>query len=236
MLENETSSITQCGRKISDQEIEQIKETVDLCWRLSRYELAQTIAENLGWYTASGSLKVDAGVKLLEKLQAEGVLQLPEKRGLSNPNKRSIPITPRTAPAADIDCKLKQLDFVKLQVVSEPQDIKLWQEYVSRYHYLGYKKPFGYYLHYFIGSDRGLLGCMLFSGAAKSIGVRDGWIGWTQAQRLRNLAWVINNSRFLIFPWVKVANLASHVLGQIHKQIRAHFKPRFPFLKSINIL
>ena len=143
--------------------------------------------------------------------------------------KKSIPITPRSAPATDIDCKLKQLDFVKLQVVSEPQDIKLWQEYVKRYHYLGYKKPFGYYLHYFIGSDRGLLGCMLFSGAAKSIGVRDRWIGWTQAQRLRNLAWVINNSRFLIFPWVKVANLASHVLGQIHKQIRAHFKQRWGF-------
>ena len=55
MLENGTGSIIQCGRKISDQEIEQIKETVDLCWRLSRYELAQTIAENLGWYTASRS-------------------------------------------------------------------------------------------------------------------------------------------------------------------------------------
>jgi hypothetical protein len=229
MLENGTGSIIQCGRKISDQEIEQIKETVDLCWRLSRYELARTIAENLGWYTASGSLKVDACVKLLEKLQAEGVLQLAEKRCLSKPNKRSIPITPRSAPAADIDCKLKQLDFVKLQIVSGAQETKLWQEYVKRYHYLGYKKPFGYYLHYFIGSDRGILGCLLFSGAAKSIGVRDRWIGWTPAQRLRNLAWVINNSRFLIFPWVKVTNLASHVLGQIHKHIREHFKQRWGF-------
>ncbi len=229
MLENGTSSITQCGRKISDTEIAQIKETVDLCRRLSRYELAQTIAENLCWYTASGSLKVDACVKLLEKLQAEGALQLPEKRVLSKPNKRCIPITPRTAAAANVVCKLKQLDFVELQVVSDPHDIKLWQEYVSRYHYLGYKKPFGYYLHYFIGSDRGILGCVLFSGAAKSIGVRDRWIGWSQTQRMRNLAWVINNSRFLIFPWVKVANLASHVLGQIHKQIRAHFKQRWGF-------
>lgn len=229
MLAKGCRSIIQCGRRISDQEIGEIKGTVDLCWRLSRYELAQTIAQNLGWYTASGSLKVDACVKLLEKLQTEGVLQLPEKRVLSKPKKRCLSITPRSAPAADIDCKLKQLDFVKLQVVSEPQDIKLWQEYVSRYHYLGYKKPFGYYLHYFIGSDRGLLGCMLFSGAAKSIGVRDRWIGWTPAQRLRNLAWVINNSRFLIFPWVKVANLASHVFGQVHKQIRAHFKQRWGF-------
>jgi hypothetical protein len=229
MFENGTRSITQCGRKVIDTEIEQIRETVDLCWRLSRYELAQTIAENLGWYTASGSLKVDACSKLLEKLQAEGVLQLPAKRVLSKPNKRSIPITERTAPVADIDCKLKQLEYVTLQVVSEPQDIKLWQEYVSRYHYLGYKKPFGFYLYYFIGSDRGILGCVLFSGATKSIGVRDRWIGWTPAQRLRNLAWVINNSRFLIFPWVKVANLASHVLGQIDKQIRAHFNHRWGF-------
>ncbi len=229
MLENGTGPMIQCGRKISDQEIEQIQQTVELCWRLSRNELAQTIAENLGWYTASGSLKVDACAKLLEKLQAEGALQLPVKREVSKPNKTGIPITARSAPAADIDCQLEQLDFVKLQVVSEPQDINLWQEYVKRYHYLGYKKPFGYYLHYFIGSDRGILGCMLFSGAAKSIGVRDRWIGWTPAQRLRNLAWVINNSRFLIFPWVKIANLASHVLGQIHKQIRRHFKRRWGF-------
>ncbi|MBW1834990.1 MAG: DUF4338 domain-containing protein, partial [Deltaproteobacteria bacterium] len=45
------------------------------------------------------------------------------------------------------------------------------------------------------------LGCVLFSGAAKSMGTRDRWIGWTEKQRLNNLAWVINNSRFLIFPW-----------------------------------
>jgi hypothetical protein len=229
MLANETSSFTQSGRKISKAEIEQIKETVDLCCRLSRYELAQTIAENIGWYTASGSLKVDGCLKLLERLQAEGILQLRNKQGVSKPKIRLIPITPRTAPAADIDCKLKQFDFVKLQVVSAPGDIELWQEYVSRYHYLGYKKPFGYYLHYFIGSDRGILGCVLFSGAARSIGVRDRWIGWTPAQRMRNLAWVINNSRYLIFPWVKVDNLASHVLGQIHKQIRTHFKQRWGF-------
>ena len=229
MLSNQTGSITQSGRKISKAEIEQIKETVDLCWRLSRYELAQTIAENLGWYTASGSLKVDGSVKLLERLESEGILQLPKKQGVSKPKIRSIPITARSAPVADIDCKIRQLDFVKLQTVSAPRDMELWQEFVSRYHYLGYKKPFGYYLHYFIGSDRGILGCALFSGAAKNIAVRDQWIGWTPAQRMRNLAWVVNNSRFLIFPWVKVANLASHVLGQIHKQIRAHFQQRWGF-------
>jgi hypothetical protein len=60
---------------------------------------------------------------------------------------------------------------------------------------------------------------VLFSGAAKALRARDQWIGWTEQQRLRNLAWVINNSRFLIFSWVRIKNLASHVLGQIERRI-----------------
>ncbi len=32
--------------------------------------------------------------------------------------------------------------------------------------------------------------------------MRDQWIGWSDEQRLKNLAWVINNNRYLIFlPW-----------------------------------
>ena len=42
---------------------------------------------------------------------------------------------------------------------------------------------------------------------------RDRWIGWSQEQRSRNLQKVINNSRFLILPWVHVKNLASSALG-----------------------
>ena len=79
-------------------------------------------------------------------------------------------------------------------------------------------------MRYFIKSERGRLGCVLFCGASKSMRIRDDWIGWTENQRLRNLAWVINNARFLIFPWVKVKNLASYTLGQINKQIRFQWK------------
>ena len=44
MLEKKVG-ITQCGREITVQEIKEIKETVSMFWRLSRKELAQTIAE-----------------------------------------------------------------------------------------------------------------------------------------------------------------------------------------------
>jgi hypothetical protein len=42
---------------------------------------------------------------------------------------------------------------------------------------------------------------------------RDRWIGWSDEQRKRNLQKIVNNSRFLIFPWVQVRNLASSVLA-----------------------
>jgi len=225
MLEKKVTGITQCGREITVQEIEEIKETVRLCRRLSRQELAQTIAENLQWYRASGTNKVDAGLKLLEKLDSQGILQLPEKRIIPKPRvKRAISITEKTGPQPEIACKLKELYPVELEIVKDKDIAALWKEYVSRYHYLGYKRPFGYTLRYFIKSEQGRLGCVLFSGAAKSMGTRDRWIGWTEKQRLNNLAWVINNSRFLIFPWVRVKNLASHVLGQINRQIRVHWQ------------
>jgi hypothetical protein len=42
---------------------------------------------------------------------------------------------------------------------------------------------------------------------------RDTWIGWDESARQYHLARLINNSRFLILPWVSVPHLASHVLG-----------------------
>jgi len=225
MRDKRATAMIHSGREISDEEILQIQETVNLCRGLSRTELAQTIAEHLQWYRASGTNKQDACLKLLEKLELQGVLQLPLKRKRSQPRvKRANQLSGRTGRHPAIVCPLKQLGTVELEVVTDKDTLILWQEYVARYHYLGYKKPFGYRLRYFIKSDRGRLGCIQYSGAAKCMGARERWIGWTQPQRLRNLPWVINNSRYLIFPWVKVANLASHVLGLVSRQIRGHWQ------------
>ena len=91
---------------------------------------------------------------------------------------RTILKTNRTERQSDISFRLKELGPVKLQVSNDLESSVLWNEYVSRYHYLGYKKPFGTFLKYFIVCDRGVLGCLLFAGAAKALGVRDKWIGW----------------------------------------------------------
>ena len=231
MLANETSSITQCGRKISRQQLGEILETVGLFPNLSRQELAATISEHLGWVTVTGSNKLNACMKLLEKLECKGLIRLPAKqeRYRRNRSQRAITLTSRTDRRSDITGNLKGIGQVSVEVVTDKESTGLWNEYVSRYHYLGYKQPFGYFLRYFVESEQGLLGCILFAGAAKALRVRDRWIGWTQEDRLRNLTWVINNSRFLIFPWVGVKNLASHLLGQVARRIKDDWQQRWGY-------
>ena len=56
---------------------------------------------------------------------------------------------------------------------------------------------------------------------------RDQWIGWSEPARRQNLSRVIANSRFLIVPYVKAPNLASHVLGIAMRRIRADWKDRY---------
>lgn len=231
MVQAESSSVIQCGRVITNQELDIIKQTVKLFPRLSRSELAATICEHLEWFTASGSSKLDACLKLLKKLEAQGVIELPEQRMQARPRRShgSILWTAKTQPKEDIVGTLRDVAPVMLEIAADKEAVGLWNEYMSCYHYLGYKHPFGFRLRYFIRCERGILGCMLFAGAAKSIRVRDRWIGWSEQVRLRNLAWVINNARFLIFPWVRLRYLASHVLGQIARRIASDWQDRWGY-------
>lgn len=217
------------GREITGGEIAGIEEMLRLCLGLSREELSHTVCEHLGWVTASGRHKVKACLKLLEALEEKGLIALPAKQERRKIPKKGIPKTARTAPLSEIRSEMSDIGEVALKVVSDKSEKALWNEYVDRYHVLGYKKPFGCRLRYFIVSKHGELGCVLLSGAAKSMGVRDGWIGWSDKTRIMNLPWIVNNSRYLIFPWVQVKNLASHALGQLARQVRDDWQERFGY-------
>lgn len=218
-----------CGRVISAEELADIQETVDSCCRLSRSELARTIGEHLEWYSATGSLKLDACLKLLEKLEAQGFLKLPQKQISSGWSCKQFPQTNCTEAGELLEGSVGNLGPFQVLPVRKQEEVGLWNEYVNRYHYLGYKQPFGCSERYFITSEQGKLGCLLFSGAAKGLRERDKWFGWSKDERLKNLGLVINNSRFLIFPWVKVKYLASHILGQVVQRIGDDWQQRWGY-------
>jgi hypothetical protein len=82
--------------------------------------------------------------------------------------------------------------------------------------------PYGAQLRYFVRSQTvpgPVLACLLFTSAAWKMAPRDACIGWDQALRQANLPLVVNHSRFLILPWVRVPNLASHILSLAARQL-----------------
>ena len=167
---------------------------------------------------------------LLERLADQELVVLPDKsaRGRLTPDKPPS-LTDRTVERRPIKCPLKALAPVELHVVNDQQQIQLWNEYMERYHPLRYKRPFGNWLRYFLSTHGEPLGCLLMSGAAKALHFRDHWIGWSIGQRRRNLSWVINNSRYLIFPWVHISCLASHALGQLARRVAQDWEARWGY-------
>ena len=93
--------------------------------------------------------------------------------------------------------------------------------------YLGYPSPVGPHLRYAIVDRRARwLGCLLFSYAARLLPCRDDFIGWDEAARRKRLDRVVGNPRFLILPWVRVANLASKALSLATRRLADDWKAR----------
>jgi len=232
MPDQEIFTLWQGDREITLDDIAYIRTFTQQFPGLSRKELTYTLCEHLNWMTPAGQAKYTACSKLLLRLEVAGDIVLPPKRKYSRqPLQKKPPIflSTRTDPQVLLKKPLSELEPVRLKLVSDQMTEGLWNEHVERHHPLGYKKPFGYWMRYFIESGAHLLGCILLAGASKALSAREQWIGWTEQQRLKNLPWVVNNSRFLIFPWVEIKNLASHVLGQLARQLAGDWEERWGF-------
>jgi hypothetical protein len=201
--------------------------------KLSRKELAKTICENLDWITPAGQYKIDSCKKLLEKLEAQGYISLPVKQeNKIHDNRERISFGPRTEAEQLVEGQITDYESIDLEPVRNQADIRLWNEYVHRYHALGYKRPFGAHQRYFITMMKNRehrLGCLLFSAAAWALAARDEWIGWSETDRSLRLNLIVNNTRFLIFPWVRVKNLASKALSLAIKRIRYDWQDRYGY-------
>jgi hypothetical protein len=131
-----------------------------------------------------------------------------------------------------IHCSFRELGPVELLRVRSPDSraSRLWNELMDRYHYLGCGPLCGAQLRYLVRSAYNQwLGALAFSAAAWRVEARDQWIGWSDQARKSHLPKVISNSRFLILPWVKVPHLASHVLAQSAKRLRADWQQRYGY-------
>lgn len=219
------------GLEVNPEQIELIAEVVTSCSGLSRNELAGTVCELLGFQRPSGRLKTRECRDLLEGLHNAGQIQLPGKAPGRPQGSTTVVARTRQGEAGEpISGTVRELRPVRLELVSRPSQRALWRELVDRYHYLGFRTPYGASLCYLVKIRRpreAVVGCLQFSSPAWRLRARDQWIGWTEAQRRQHLQRVVNQSRFLILPWVQVQNLASHVLALAARQLSSDWFQHF---------
>ena|SRR3990167_5406891 len=215
------STATFGGRKFRVQQIIDIQKTVSTFPNLSRSELAHTICEHVNWITPRGTNRIQTCLNALDEMEVSGIIKLPAKKEQAKKvSQKEIIYTDQTNEAQSINCSLSELMPIHLQSVYEKEHVQNWNEFVDRYHYLGYRRPIGSSLRYFIIDRHGRkLGCLLFSFATTSLECREKWIGWSDENRQKHLKLIINNNRFLIFPWVNVEHLASKALSYATRQI-----------------
>lgn len=217
------------GRAFTAQELQDLQETVRVFWRLSWTELVRTVCEHLDWVTPTGRYKLASCAQALVRLEKLGLLKLPARRP-GRGCEAEIVVGARTDPEVEMVGAVRDVAPVELQLVREKEAMGLWNEYVQRYHPLGYKRPFGAHQRYFLlGRGGRRLGCLLFAAAAWALRERDHWIGWTTQDRAQRLHRVVGNTRLLLFPWLRIRNLASKALALAAQRIGADWEQRYGY-------
>jgi len=221
------------GRPFGSEELAAIQNLLARHPESSRYGLSRRLATLWDWRTANGQLKDMAARTLLLKLQEQGWIKLPERRRES-PTRSGRAASERPLRLLDetrLEGSLSSLGPLRIEELSQlgqharRAQLEAW---VAQYHYLGYRSRVGQNLQYGISSCQGQpLACVLFGAPAWQCAARDQWIGWSKEQRAQRLSGVANNTRFLIFEWIRVPHLASHILGRIGQRIGADWKAKY---------
>src|SRR5216684_7027124 len=110
-------SLTFCGRTFRTGELELMRQTALEFSALGVTEIARTVCELLVWKRPSGGLKNHECRQLLERLQAEGFLQLPDLRKLGGRGTRRIEASGSCSEPAPVECAASECEPMELGLV-----------------------------------------------------------------------------------------------------------------------
>ncbi len=205
--------VTIGGRTFSKEILTRIGEAVQAEPEISRRQLSLRVCEWMAWRNPAGRLQEMSCRKSLLELHRRGAIPLPAITRRYAFREARQPLAP--PPLARVECALAQLGEVEIVGVTSSVLSALWRGMMDAHHYLKSGPLCGAQLRYLVQSERyGWIGGLSYSACARRVECRDAWIGWTEAARRRNHILVVNNSRFLIPPTVKVTCLASFVLAR----------------------
>ena len=217
------------GRELNTSDIEGICGLLQAHPEWNRTRLSRELCALWDWRNAAGRPKDMAARTLLLKLERAGHIALPARRGASVNSRRNLHIPPVPAPEEPISSALRDLQPLGVTIAKPgTPDARLVQSLLAHEHYLGVRNSVGENIRYLVRDRFGRpVACALFGSAAWKCADRDAFIGWQRSTRERNLQHLTNNTRFLIPRWVRVPQLASHVLGLIARRIRSDWQEKY---------
>ena len=218
-----------CAREFSEGDIQIIRDLMAQDPKLQRSALSRKLCQLWGWTKPNGDLKDMTCRVALLRMQADGLITLPPSRIGVVRKRAQFPSTSASDANAPIKQPVHELQRITLQVVSGKATSLLWNEYIARYHYLGYAAMLGSQIRYNVFAGDQLVACISFCACAWKLKDRERYIGWSEAQRQKNLQLVINNARFLVLPWIESKGLASKILSLAARQLPKDWRQRYGF-------
>ena len=205
--------ITVRKRTITDADLPLIQAIINEHWHLSRSAISRVLCQRWNWTQPNGRLKDMACREVLVALERAGHLKLPPGRHNGRNEKRNRFVPSVLVDQSPMEGSLSDYGPVTMTIVRNTSMESLYNSLVNQYHYLGYRQIVGQHLKYmaFLG-DRPVA-CLGWGSAAWAVKSREAFIGWDKPTKGNNLAFVVNNTRFLILPWVSIKCLASKLLA-----------------------
>lgn len=219
-----------CGREFSSHDIQAIKLLMQEYPSLKRTPMSRKLCEMFEWRKPNGELKDMTCRVALSRMQTDGLITLPPSQQTSGIRRKPhFPPTQATDPQAPVHQPVHELGPLRLCQVTTTAVSRLWNEFVARYHYLGYTPMAGAQMRYNVYAGDQLVALLSFGASAWKLAGRERFIGWQDAERLKNLQLVVNNARFLILPWIQSKGLASKILSRIARQLPHDWHQRYGY-------
>jgi hypothetical protein len=219
------TELTMQGRRMECGELAWLRGWIGQNPRWSRKQIARELCRRWDWVDGRGRLKDFAARSLLLKLEGRGQVKLPALRTQFRRVRPKVASLEQWEEPPTWTAALAEIAPVRLEKIQAGSPAaKRWAYYLDHYHYLGFRV---------VGENVGYLVCdrperdvggLLFGAAAWRCAPRDRRLGWNCQERPERLWRVVNHTRLLILPWVRVAHLASHRLGRVARQIDADWR------------
>jgi hypothetical protein len=213
------------GRSVTCADVRFINELVGSHPGESRRRLSARLCEAWNWRQPNGVLCDMVCRGLMLALWRAGHIDLPQVRQRSrNPLiARSRPL-PMEVDRTPLCASLRELGPLEFRQVRRSAEEPLFNSLLQQQHYLGYTQPVGEHLKFMVYAGTRPVALFVWSSAARHLGPRDRYLGWTAQLRRRNIRFLAYNTRYLIPGWVQVPHLASHLLSRMTRMLPAEWQ------------